>query len=287
MPRHIEIFQIDAFTSEPFKGNPAAVVFDNSLNADEMHSIAAEMNLSETAFLSDTEKADYNLRWFTPKSEVNLCGHATIASLHFLYEKNLIKENSQIIFNTKSGTISAGKLEEYYFMQLPFISFSKAEFSLNNLYDALGLDPNHIKYDAFISSNRYLYISVDNLRTLFNLKTDFIRLTEIISSQNIFSDIAVYTLQTLEKDSVAHLRFFAPVEGIYEDPVTGSAAGPLLMLLRNQNLIANFSEDKIYKIEQGVILNRPGRVGVSLNETKRELKIYGKAVTVLKGSLLI
>lgn len=287
MPRHIEIFQIDAFTSEPFKGNPAAVVFDNSLNADEMHSIAAEMNLSETAFLSDTEKADYNLRWFTPKSEVNLCGHATIASLHFLYEKNLIKENSQIIFNTKSGTISAGKLEEYYFMQLPFISFSKAEFSLNNLYDALGLDPNHIKYDAFISSNRYLYISVDNLRTLFNLKPDFIRLTEIISSQNIFSDIAVYSLQTLEKDSVAHLRFFAPVEGIYEDPVTGSAAGPLLMLLKNQNLIANFSEDKIYKIEQGNILNRPGRVGVSLNETKRELKIYGKAVTVLKGSLLI
>lgn len=287
MPRHIEIFQIDAFTSEPFKGNPAAVVFDNSLNDDEMHSIAAEMNLSETAFLSDVEIADYNLRWFTPKSEVNLCGHATIASLHFLYEKNLIKENSQITFNTKSGIISAGKLEEYYFMQLPFISFSKAEFSLNNLSDALGLDFNHIKYDAFISSNRYLYISVDNLRTLFNLKPDFIRLTEIISSQNIFSDIAVYTLQTVEKDSVAHLRFFAPVEGINEDPVTGSAAGPLLMLLRNQNLIENFSEDKIYKIEQGDILNRPGQVGVSLNETKRELKIYGKAVTVLKGSISI
>lgn len=287
MPRHIEIFQIDAFTSEPFKGNPAAVVFDNSLNADEMHSIAAEMNLSETAFLSDTEKADYNLRWFTPKSEVNLCGHATIASLHFLYEKNLIKENSQISFNTKSGIVSAGKLEAYYFMKLPFVSFSKAEFSIKNLYDALGIDSNHIKYDAFISSNRYLYISVDNLRTLFNLKPDFIRLTEIISSQNIFSDIAVYTLQTVEKDSVAHLRFFAPVEGIYEDPVTGSAAGPLLMLLKNQNLIENFSEDKIYSIEQGDILNRHGRVGVSLNETKRELKIYGKAVTVLKGSLLI
>lgn len=287
MPRQIEIFQIDAFTSEPFKGNPAAVVFDNSLNDDEMNSIATEMNLSETAFLSDIEKADYNLRWFTPKSEVNLCGHATIASLHFLYEKNLIKENSQITFNTKSGTISAGKLEEYYFMQLPFISFSKAEFSLNNLYDALGLDSNQIKNEAFISSNRYLYISVDNLRTLFNLKPDFIRLTEIISSQNIFSDIAVYTLQTAEKDSVAHLRFFAPVEGVYEDPVTGSAAGPLLMLLKNQNLIENFSEDKIYKIEQGDILNRHGRVGVSLNETKKELKIYGKAVTVLKGSLLI
>ncbi|WP_337865143.1 PhzF family phenazine biosynthesis protein [Ignavibacterium sp.] len=287
MPRQIEIFHIDAFTSEPFKGNPAAVVFDNSLNVNEMQCIAAEMNLSETAFLSDSEKADYDLRWFTPKSEVDLCGHATIASLHFLYEKNLIKEYSQITFNTKSGVVSAGKLDEHYFMQLPFINFSKAEFSLNNLYDALAINFNQIKYEAFLSSNRYLYISVDNLRTLFNLKPDFIRLTEIISSQNIFSDIAVYTMQTVAKDSIAHLRFFAPVEGILEDPVTGSAAGPLLKLLKNLNLIENFSDDKIYKIEQGDILNRTGRIGVSLNESKKELKIYGKAVTVLKGSILI
>ncbi|GIV46181.1 MAG: hypothetical protein KatS3mg036_0999 [Ignavibacterium sp.] len=119
MPKLIEIFQIDAFTSEPFGGNPAAVVFDDFLTESEMKSIAAEMNLSETSFLSNSSETDFNLRWFTPKTEVKLCGHATIASLHFLFEKNLIKENSEITFNTKSGIIHAGKSANHYWMQIP------------------------------------------------------------------------------------------------------------------------------------------------------------------------
>lgn len=287
MPKHIEIFQIDAFTSEPFKGNPAAVVLDNSLSENEMKNIAAEMNLSETAFLSDSELANFNLRWFTPKSEVKLCGHATIASLHYLYEKNLIKENSTITFSTKSGNLKAGRNNSSYWMQLPIINFSRVENSLTELYSALGLKSEQINNDAFIGSNGYLFICVDNLTTLFNLRPDFNRISEILSSQNNFSDIAIYTLQTIESESVAHIRFFAPNEGIFEDPATGSAAGPLLLLLEKQNLIKNFSNDRIYIIEQGDVLNRPGRIGVSYNSKENILKIFGKAVTTLKGSLII
>jgi len=287
MPKHIEIFQIDAFTSEPFKGNPAAVVLDNSLSENEMKNIAAEMNLSETAFLSDSELANFNLRWFTPKSEVKLCGHATIASLHYLYEKNLLKENSTVTFNTKSGNLKAGRNNSSYWMQLPIINFSRVENSLTELYSALGLKSEQINNDAFIGSNGYLFICVDNLTTLFNLRPDFNRISEILSSQNNFSDIAIYTLQTIESESVAHIRFFAPNEGIFEDPATGSAAGPLLLLLEKQNLIENFSNDRIYIIEQGDVLNRPGRIGVSYNSKENILKIFGKAVTTLKGSLII
>lgn len=287
MPKHIEIFQIDAFTSEPFGGNPAAVVLDDSLNDEQMINIAAEMNLSETAFLSSSDKADFNLRWFTPKSEVKLCGHATIASLHFLFEKNLLKENSEITFNTKSGIIRAGQSADFYWMQIPEINFAKTETDLNELFSALGLKSSSVYKNVFTGTNKYLFIGVDNLQTLFNLEPDFIKLLRIISLQNIFSDIAVYTLQTLEEDSIAHLRFFAPAEGIYEDPVTGSAAGPLLLLLYHQNKIENFSDDKIYTIEQGDILKRKGRIGVSYNRKSNILKIHGNAVTILKGNLLI
>lgn len=287
MPKHIEIFQIDAFTSEPFKGNPAAVVLDNSLSENEMINIASEMNLSETAFLSDSELTDFNLRWFTPKTEVKLCGHATIASLHYLYEKNLIKENSTITFSTKSGNIKAGRSNSYYWMQLPTINFSRAEDSLTGLYSALGLSLDQMNNDAYIGSNGYLFICVDNLTTLFNLRPDFNRISEILLSQNDFSNIVIYTVQTIESESIAHIRFFAPNEGIFEDPATGSAAGPLLPLLRKQNLIKNFSNDRIYIIEQGDVLNRPGRIGVSFNSKENILKIFGKAVTTLKGSLII
>lgn len=287
MPKHIKIFQIDAFTSEPFKGNPAAVVFNNALSEDQMKNIAAEMNLSETAFLSDSDLADFNLRWFTPKSEVKLCGHATIASLHYLYENNILKENSTVTFNTKSGIIKAGKNNSSYWMKLPIVNFSKVENSLIELYSASGLKSEQINNDSYIGSNGYLFICVDNLTTLFNLKPDFNRISEILLSQNNFSDLAIYTLQTIENESIAHIRFFAPNEGIFEDPATGSAAGSLLLLLRKQNLIKNFSDDKIYIIEQGDVLNRHGRIGVSFNSKENILKIFGKAVTTLEGSIII
>lgn len=287
MPKHIKIFQIDAFTSEPFKGNPAAVVFNNALSEDQMKNIAAEMNLSETAFLSDSDLADFNLRWFTPKSEVKLCGHATIASLHYLYENNILKENSTVTFNTKSGIIEAGKNNSSYWMKLPIVNFSKVENSLIELYSASGLKSEQINNDSYIGSNGYLFICVDNLTTLFNLKPDFNRISEILLSQNNFSDLAIYTLQTIENESIAHIRFFAPNEGIFEDPATGSAAGSLLLLLRKQNLIKNFSDDKIYIIEQGDVLNRHGRIGVSFNSKENILKIFGKAVTTLEGSIII
>lgn len=287
MPKHIKIFQIDAFTSEPFKGNPAAVVFNNALSEDQMKNIAAEMNLSETAFLSDSDLADFNLRWFTPKSEVKLCGHATIASLHYLYENNILKENSTVTFNTKSGIIEAGKNNSSYWMKLPIVNFSKVENSLIELYSASGLKSEQINNDSYIGSNGYLFICVDNLTTLFNLKPDFNRISEILLSQNNFSDLAIYTLQPIENESIAHIRFFAPNEGIFEDPATGSAAGPLLLLLRKQNLIKNFSDDKIYIIEQGDVLNRHGRIGVSFNSKENILKIFGKAVTTLEGSIII
>ena len=119
MAKEIEIFQIDAFTTEPFRGNPAAVTFSKDLREVEKQLIAKEMNLSETAFISESKIADYKLQWFTPTKEVNLCGHATIASLHVLFEKEMISENQNISFETLSGIINCAYKSGKYFMQIP------------------------------------------------------------------------------------------------------------------------------------------------------------------------
>lgn len=104
----MRIFQVDSFTDTPFKGNPAAVcILEQDYDDLILLNIAMEMNLSETAFLKQISENEYNLRWFTPETEVSLCGHGTLAAAHILWENNIVKENQEIYFNTLSGTLIA------------------------------------------------------------------------------------------------------------------------------------------------------------------------------------
>ena len=112
-------------------------------------------------------------------------------------------------------------------------------------------------------------------------------LNELSETKKEFFDIAVFTNETVDKDSSAHLRFFAPFYGIDEDPVTGSACGPLLLVLLKLGLINNYKDDTFIKIEQGDILKRNGRVEVKFNSIKKELFISGTAVTVIKSKLTL
>ena len=139
MGKKIEIFQIDAFTDKPFSGNPAGVTFAEGLTSEEMQLIAKEMNLAETAFLGKSDKANYHLRWFTPAVEVELCGHATIASLHFLNENKLLKEGQEITFDTKSGILKCRFENRKYFMQVPVYSMKEFTGNKNELLNCLGI----------------------------------------------------------------------------------------------------------------------------------------------------
>ena len=105
MKKLIDVCQIDAFTDEPFRGNPAGVVYSDELTTEEMQLIAREFNASETAFISKSSEANFNLRWFTPTVEVKLCGHATVASIHYLLQQGIIQENSSLTFKTLSGIL--------------------------------------------------------------------------------------------------------------------------------------------------------------------------------------
>lgn len=287
MAKEIEIFQIDAFTSEVFQGNPAGVTFSNDITEIEKQLIAKEMNLSETAFISESKIADYKLQWFTPTKEVNLCGHATIASLHYLFEKGIISENQNVTFETHSGIINCANKNGKYFMQIPIPQLNGFDGCKEEILESLGIERVDVSDLLFILlDNGYLFIKVNSLNSLWNINPNYKKLTELSKNKKEFFDIAVFTTETIEKDSSAHLRFFAPYNGIDEDPVTGSACGPLMLVLIKLGLIDAYVNDSFIKIEQGDVLNRKGRVEVKFNASKKELIIAGNAITIFTGKLV-
>ena len=272
----------------PFCGNPAGVVFSDDLTKEEMQLIAREFNLSETAFISKSEKADFNLKWFTPGVEVKLCGHATIASIHYLVQMGIIENNSAVTFNTLSGILKCTVKDNLYSLSLPVPKLSELNGNKEKIIAALGSEKtiNTEKFPFIIDDGGYLYIYVSTLKELMSLKPDYKMLLDLSSSNKGYDAFTLFTTETLEKGNHAHLRFFAPYYGINEDPVTGSANGPLLLVLRYLGLIEENIEGKIFTFEQGDVLGRKGRINVSYSNLKNELTISGKAVTVLKGEIV-
>lgn len=293
MKKKIEIFQIDAFTTQPFRGNSAGVTFADELTKDEMQSIANEMNLAETAFLSkpastgNSDKVDYDLRWFTPKTEVNLCGHATIASLHFLNERNLLK-NGSVKFKTLSGILNCGFKNGKYFMEIPVSSMEKFNGNKEEIIKTVGIERSTIDESVpfILLDNKNLYIYVTNLSALQSLRPDFNSLAKLTETKHEFEGVVVFTLETFEKENFAHSRYFVPYYGINEDPVTGSTNGPLILVLQELGFIKKSKEDITLTFEQGDFIGRSGRVTVSYSPSRNELYISGNAVTVLKGELI-
>jgi trans-2,3-dihydro-3-hydroxyanthranilate isomerase len=276
----IPIYQIDAFTRKPFTGNPAAVVKYDGLSEVEMQLIATEMNLSETAFLEKSDKADFRLRWFTPIMEVDLCGHATIASLHYLKEKGELSENSEVRFDTRSGIIKCFVKNDCYLMQIP--GYKQTDFfsCRKEILACLGITAAETEGNFILLENGYLYIYIKQLNTLAGLKPDM-KVIKSLSTSGIKA-LVVYTLETLQKESSAHLRFFGPCYGIDEDPVTGSANGPLFQVLVSAGKL-NITDE--VQFEQGDYISRPGRVKVKMIDNN--IFIAGNAVTVLKGEISV
>jgi len=287
MKKLINVCQIDAFTDEPFKGNPAGVVYSDELSKEEMQLIAREFNASETAFISKSDEADFNLRWFTPTVEVKLCGHATVASIHYLLQQGIIQENSSITFKTLSGIFKCRTQNENHSLTIPIPELKIFEGNQEEIIKALGGEKviNPEKFPFILDNGGYLYIYVSLLSDLMNIKPNFRELLDLSSARKGYDAFTLFTTETIEKENQAHLRFFAPYYGIDEDPVTGSANGPLLLVLRKLGLVEQDTQGKTYTFEQGDVLGRKGRINVSYSLLKNELSISGKAVTVFKGEL--
>lgn len=233
-----------------------------------MQGMAMEMNLSETAFLLKIEEG-FSLRWFTPKTEVSLCGHATLASAHILWEEHLLQPEEKAIFNTKSGKLIATKIGEWIEMDFPSRSVESAD-TPRSLIEALNIKP--LPTSQYIHSGELLYlIEVESEDEVKELTPDF----GILKSEKARAIIVTSISKSGSYDFVS--RFFAPAIGINEDPVTGSA----------HCYLTPYWADRLHKKELiGYQASaRGGVVRCRLSENRVFLK--GKAVTILKGELKI
>jgi PhzF family phenazine biosynthesis protein len=260
----IRIVQVDAFTNRPFTGNPAAVCVLRDTPSDKwMRNVASEMNLSETAFLVPQDDG-YNLRWFTPSVEVDLCGHATVASAHVLWQDRHLPETSQARFYTRSGLLTADRRGDWIELDFPAKIAAPAE-APPELLPALGVGKA-----KFVGKNVFDYlVEIESDTDLRNLAPDHSALRRL-PVRGI-----IVTARSSSPDFDFVSRFFAPGSGIDEDPVTGSAHTALGPYWAG---ILGKAEFTAYQASA-----RGGVVKVRVGDGR--VKLGGQAVTVMTGEL--
>lgn len=262
----IPIYQVDAFTGTPFAGNPAAVCMLSEAQDERwMQNVAREMNLSETAFLLK-QSDGYNLRWFTPAVEVELCGHATLASAHTLWEAGYLPQNQQARFHTLSGLLTADRRGAWIEMNFPAKPEEPASVPAG-LAEALGVTPTYVGKSQF----DYL-VEVESEEIVRGLQPDFALLTTIPVRGVIVTSRA--SAPASDYDFVS--RFFGPRVGVNEDPVTGSAhcvLSPYWSKRLGKNELVGYQASP-----------RGGIVQVRLDGGR--VWLGGQAVTVLRGELI-
>ena len=261
----VPIFHVDAFTDRPFGGNPAAVcLLPEDREERWMQQVAAEMNLAETAFVQRQEDG-FRLRWFTPKVEVDLCGHATLASAHVLWHEGQVRSDEIIRFHTRSGVLPAARSGDQIELDFPLTPEEEVPEPAR-LAEALGAP---LKY---VGKSRFDYlVEVDSEPTLRRLAPDF----SLLATLPIRGLIVTSPSSDPQFDFVS--RFFAPAVGVNEDPVTGSAHCCLAAYWR-----------KKLKKDQFVAYQASARGGIVRVRVKDNRAILGgQAVIVAKGELLV
>ena len=263
----LTLYQVDAFTDEPFKGNPAAVcLLPEAREAAWMQRVAREVNLSETAFL--VRRGDgYDLRWFTPRSEVDLCGHATLASAHVLWETGRLPPGETAAFHTRSGRLTATQ-EAGGWIRMDFPAVPEEEAAVpTGLVEALGAMP------TYVGRNRMDYLALfEEEADVRGLKPDTTRLASVETRGVIVTAPAVGGGNGYDFVS----RFFAPRYGIDEDPVTGSAhccLGPFWGGRLGRSNLTGYQASA-----------RGGLVRVEV--AGERVALAGQAVTVLRAELV-
>lgn len=261
----IEIFQVDSFTDKPFTGNPAGVcILEDEIDEQTMKNIAMEMAVSETAFLS---LSTMRLRWFSPKVEVTLCGHATLATAAVLHYKKLIKENQTIHFNTLSGSLAVRAGKDSIEMNFPMIRVEPASTHMIKLQH-LGVDKREVIFSGKAGEKDFLHLKSERL--IRSLSPDFEGLLRLPGRSIIVTSESSLS----EFDFIS--RNFVPWIGVNEDPVTGSTHCALAHywsgLLKKSTMTAFQASD------------RGGVVNMKVMENNRIL-LSGKATITIEGVL--
>ena len=257
-----KIYQVDSFTNKHFKGNPAGVmILNNPLPEKRMQQVAEEMNLSETAFAWPQDNK-YIIRYFTPTTEVPLCGHATLAAAHILWEQGFVPTSDHIEFQAPNDLLSISLVDDWITMEFPSYNFSEIpeQEAFKNL---TGIKSHKI----YSSTYDWKVVLVEDQATVENFKPNFSELVE-----NNFGHLML-TAKGDQEDYV--VRCFAPISGINEDPVTGSAQCALTPIWNNLTGKNSFISKQVSK--------RTGILKTELIDNR--VKISGKAITFFEAEI--
>ncbi len=259
------IYQVDSFTTEKFKGNPAGVVLlESPVSVEWMQSIALEMNLSETAFvLKQGDK--FKIKFYTPASEIDLCGHATLASAHILYELGIVEKSEKVIFDSNVGDLTIKNEEGAIVMNFPSYSLKKIE-APKMFNELIGFQPTEV----FESDFKWILAVAENEMDIRNAKPKFSEIVE--------RDLGhlMITAKADMEDTDFVVRCFAPIFGVNEDPVTGSAHCALTPYWTGK-----LGQRALRSCQ---VSERTGKLEVEM--VGERVQIKGKAITVFKINIL-
>ena len=272
------IYFVDAFADRPFTGNPAAVcLLDAPAPAAWMQSLAAEINLSETAFIGSATGQPFPLRWFTPTAEVELCGHATLAGAHTLWQTGMVPRDVAIRFSTLSGVLTATWSDGWIKMDFPAMPATEAG-AFPQLLEALGITSR----PRFFGKTRFDHlIEVESEQVVRELNPDFTRLRELsqrgvmVTSRSASQPGGGTAAGAAGYDFVS--RFFAPGVGVNEDPVTGSAHASL----------GPYWAERLGK--QELVAYQASRRGGSVRVRPEGDRVFisGRALTMMRAELAV
>jgi PhzF family phenazine biosynthesis protein len=260
------IYQVDAFTAEPFKGNPAGVcILEKEMPDEWMQNIASELHVSETAFISGSID-EYKIRFFTPESEVPLCGHATLSSAHIIFETGIVDKKEVITFSSKAGILKIRYSDGWVIMNFPTYNLIRHNIP-EDIRNYIGLNP----VEFYKTGHGWTLVLLLNEEEVLNLNPDFKAM-----KNSPYGDLIATSPSTDPRYDFC-VRCFAPALGIDEDPVTGSAHCALVPFWHEKRGKTEFVSHQISK--------RGGVLKVSLIGDRVE--IAGQAVTIFRAGLLI
>ncbi len=285
------IRHVDAFTTRPLEGNPAAVVDGAGLDAETMQRIALNQRLSETVFLLPPQSPANHarLRIFTPGTELPFAGHPTVAASHILVSEGRVTPiaGAPLLLETAAGVIPievTGGDTPLYTMTQVAPAFRDSEVSEATIAAGLGLTAGDIARAEWVSTGvEWLIAQVASLEAMLRVTPDMMALMRIPHG------ISIFCIGAQHADADIHVRAFAPAAGIFEDPVTGSSNGCVGAFIAKHKLMQPAGGEIRYVAEQGIEMGQPGRVYVRVAGVPDAPRVHigGHAVTVLRGELLL
>lgn len=287
----INTIKVNAFTDLKNGGNPAGVVLNSPILSErKMANITEILRVSESAFVFASKLADYKIRFFSPKIEVDLCGHGTIATFFTLAVKGFITTNNCILSQeTRAGILPIEVLFKHNFVDKVMMTLGKPvlkniEFDFKEIANSLDISINEIDITLpkqIVSTGLFsLPVCINSFKILERIKPDFEKIKDICCSLNVGS-FHLFTFETIDSDSVYHARNFAPYYSINEDPTTGTANGAICIYLFKNNLVKR----KKLICEQGDIIGRPGRVFVEIDGDI--VKVGGRGIIVEEKTVVV